>query len=355
MLALGGLVGVVFVQMIAGFLAVAGVRRLWSWLGLVPLVYRNRAGRNGWQIFIANAAWAFGRSPPAEPLRLRHRRAARVRLAPAARTARSLHAGGGARMPTASRSRWSALPDVGHYTVVLNCDPEGSQLVDQDVLDTWVAYQGSGSPTSATRPTSSPPPSRSRPAPDPGTRLANEVERLLARDAPDLSRAVLEEAARTYPLAGARVSARVALTFTRADLSSRSGSGFGGKQKTKTPRVLRSAEEMALDLGQRLPGSDAPTDAHRRRGHRAMTAAELAETVRIAFDPAVGESIESLREAGEETHVTWECGRPGRAVESWGSYRHDSAASVTFQMVQAPKGAVQCRVLERAAGAELRR
>ena len=34
------------------------------------------------------------------------------------------------------------LPQVGHYTVVLECGADGASLVDSDQIDTWVAHWG---------------------------------------------------------------------------------------------------------------------------------------------------------------------------------------------------------------------
>ncbi len=104
---------------------------------------------------------------------------------------------------------------------------------------------------------------------------------------------------------------------------------------------------MAVDLGHRLPGLMRQLQHTGAGTPRPMAAAELAEVVRVAYDPQVGESIEGRREAGEDTGVTWKAAGPSAAKEEWGSYRHDSGASITWQMVQAPKGVVQCRVLER--------
>ena len=54
-IALGSLVLVMFVQVIAGLVAAGGCALL-VLAGLVPLVWRNRADRNSWQVLVAKAA-----------------------------------------------------------------------------------------------------------------------------------------------------------------------------------------------------------------------------------------------------------------------------------------------------------
>ena len=58
--ALSSLVLVMFVQISAGLLPAAVVAALCV-AGVAPLAWRNRAGRNGWQVLLAKAAWRIGR------------------------------------------------------------------------------------------------------------------------------------------------------------------------------------------------------------------------------------------------------------------------------------------------------
>ncbi len=88
-----------------------------------------------------------------------------------------------------------------------------------------------------------------------------------------------------------------------------------------------------------------------------LTPRELAEVIRTAFDPESGEALEGRRYA-EEWAV--ESGRahsglaagvdprlagPVRAEASWGSYRHDSAVSVCYQIYDWPRGEVYATAL----------
>ena len=195
-------------------------------------------------------------------------------------------------------------------------------------------------------------------APDPGSRLAAEVEAMLTGDAPALSRAMLTETAASYPHGSAAVTAYVTLTFSARRVSHSEAEGVmgtgGGSQAKRTPSV-RSPEEMAAQIGRRLPlllhqlrSVGAGTGA-------AMTASEVAETVRVAYDPAAATLLDRARaqQARQLTPhqapaplVAWQDAGPIAQVESWDHLRHDSGASITWQMVDVPHGAVQSRILE---------
>lgn len=75
-----------------------------------------------------------------------------------------------------------------------------------------------------------------------------------------------------------------------------------------------------------------------------MTATELAESVRVAYDPTVAPLVEEARATGG-TGLTWDQAYPMAAQESWDHYRHDGAFSVTWAMTEAPQGEVFSNVL----------
>jgi len=357
-IALGSLVLVMLVQIVAGLIA-AAVCALLVCLGLAPLVWRSRADRNGWQVLAAKCSWRIGR-------RRRQHLYASSLTAPISF--------GAARLPglLASSRLLSAitahgeqfalihLPSTKHFAVVIRCDPEGSQLVDVETVDEWVAcwggwlaklgHEANLEACSVTVET----------APDPGSRLAAEVDAMLTGDAPALSRAMLTETAASYPHGSAAVTAYVTLTFSGRRVSHSEAEGVmgarGGKssQSKRAPSV-RSPEEMAAQIGRRLPlllhqlrSVGAGTGA-------AMTAAEVAETVRVAYDPAAATLLDRARAqqarqvTAHETPaplVAWKNAGPIAQVESWDHLRHDSGASITWQMVDVPHGAVQSRILE---------
>jgi hypothetical protein len=357
--ALGALVLVMLAQITAGLLAAACCLLLVC-LGLAPLVWRNRADRNGWQVLTAKLCWWVGR-------RRRQHLYASSLTGPVSF--------GAARLPglLASSRLLSAitahgehfalihLPATRHFAVVIRVDPEGAQLVDVETADEWVAcwggwlaklgHEANLEACSVTVET----------APDPGSRLAAEVDAMLTDDAPALSRAVLTEAAASYPHGSAAVTAYVTLTFsarrvahTEAEGVLGTGGGNTGSPTRRAPSV-RNEQEMAAQIGRRLPlllhqlrSVGAGTGA-------AMTAGEVAETVRVAYDPAAGPLLDRARAqqarelaAGQSPAplVTWSDAGPVAQVESWDHLRHDSGVSITWQMVDVPHGAVQSRILE---------
>ncbi len=353
--AFGSLVLIMLVQMIAGLIA-AGVCLVLVCLGLAPLVWRNRADRNGWQVLAAKGSWRIGRrrrqhlyvSSLTGPISF-----GAARLPGLLASSRLLSA------ITAHGEQFALihLPSTKHFAVVIRVAPEGSQLVDVETVDEWVGswgdwlvklgHEANLEACSVTVET----------APDPGSRLAAEVEAMLTDDAPALSRAMLTETAASYPHGSAAVTSYVTLTFSARRVSHTEAEGVmgtGGGKSKRAPSV-RSAEQMAAQIGRRLPlllhqlrSVGAGTGA-------AMTAAEVAETVRVAYDPAASTLLDRARAqqardlAPNESPaplVAWQDAGPIAQVESWDHLRHDSGASITWQMVDVPHGAVQSRILE---------
>jgi hypothetical protein len=78
-----------------------------------------------------------------------------------------------------------------------------------------------------------------------------------------------------------------------------------------------------------------------------LTAQELCETIRIAYDPAAAVLIDEARAVGDPPQPLWTEVGPSAAEVSWDGYRHDSAFSCTWAMTQAPRGTVQSGVLAR--------
>lgn len=355
--ALSSLVLVMFVQISAGLLPAAVVGLACAG-AIAPLAWRNRAGRNGWQVLVAKLAWRLGQH------RRQHLYCSAV-VGPVAFGATRLPGLlASSRLLTAVTAHGEEfalihLPSTRHYAVMIRCDPEGSQLVDVETVDDWVAgwggwlaklgHEASLDACTVTVET----------APDPGSRLAAEVDGLLTGDAPALSRAVLTEAAATYPRGSAAVTAYVTLTFTartsaqrEAEGVLRSGSIASAGPPSRTAARVRSAQEMAGQIGRRLP---LLLHALRSAGAgtgRAMTAAEVAETVRVAYDPSCAALLDRaracrLRDARRrEALVDWDSAGPVGQIEAWDHLRHDSGASITWQMVDPPRGAVTSRVLE---------
>jgi len=220
-------------------------------------------------------------------------------------------------------------PKEGNYTVVLRAEPQGAALVGQTQVDTWVSGWGrwlgelgqTGDIVGTTVVIDT--------SPDSGERLRAEVNYLLREDAPALAREILTQTAQEYPTGSAVMSARVAITF-----------------KAGTAEHRTHPEEMAVEIGTRLPElymslREAGLDA------TPMDGWAVAETVRVAYDPAAQQLIDEARGSGDGPQVVWADVGPAAHHEKWGSYVHDSGVSVTFAMEEAPRGTVREQVLRR--------
>ncbi|MBC7274079.1 MAG: hypothetical protein H5T76_36160 [Streptomyces sp.] len=221
------------------------------------------------------------------------------------------------------------IPSTGHHTVVISCDADGAALVDEQQVDTWVAHWGQWLSTLGAEPGLVAASVTVETAPDTGVRLQQEIAANAVDDAPDLASAMLREVLAAYPAGSAQIATRVALTYS-------------GAARPGSPR--RSAEDMAVHIGTRLPGLTAGLSMTGAGTAVPMTATELAEAVRVAYDPTVAPLVEEARATGG-SGLTWDEAGPMAAQEAWDHYRHDGAYSVTWAMTEAPQGEVFSNVL----------
>jgi hypothetical protein len=140
---------------------------------------------------------------------------------------------------------------------------------------------------------------------------------------------VLDTIVTTYPTGSAQVTAWATITY-----------------HSTGSRNRRGPEAMINHVASRLPGL---ADALRNTGAgavRPMAAQEIAEIVKIAYDPSLAMPIEQMRAQGQGTGITWDNAGPKADVAGWDSYRHDSGVSRVWSMDEAPRGTVLARVLE---------
>ncbi|MBT2418030.1 hypothetical protein J7F01_08775 [Streptomyces sp. ISL-22] len=326
MVLMGGMVLVVISMLVSVWLALSFA--VVVGLSLVPLLLRDRHGRNGLQRFTARIAFRNGRKSGKNV----------YRSGPLGRTGY-----GTCQLPgLAAQSTLSeavdahgrpfallSIPSVNHHTAVLQCDADGASLVDTDQVDTWVAYWGQWLASLAYEPNLVACSVTIEAAPDPGIRLGREVNGNLDPRAPELAQAVLREVVQTYPAGSATLTTRVALTY--------SGAATAGQKR-------RDAAGMAAEIGLRLPGLAANLSMTGAGPATPMTASDLAEAVRVAYDPSVAVLVEEARAAGG-SGITWEDAGPIAAEEAWDHYRHDGAFSITWSMSEAPRGEVFSSVL----------
>jgi hypothetical protein len=305
----------------AGCAAVTG-------LCLVPLLVRDRHGRNVLQRLTARVAWAKGRSAGAYLYRsgpLSRVPKGRCSLPGVLAQMTAIEAKDAYGRPFALlRHPW-----VNHASIVLSCAPDGAALVDEADVDNWVAHWGAWLANLGNEPGLVGAQVVIESAPDSGARLRQEVYGHLAPDAHPLALEVMREAVEAAPAGSASVTCRIALTWSMASRVE------GGKR--------RSLGEMALDIGQRVPSLAAGLAPTGAGPARAMTVAELAAALRVAYDPSVAKLVEDL--GAEAAGVEWEDAGPVGTQEAWDHYRHDGAPSVSWVMTEAPRGQVFSNVL----------
>jgi hypothetical protein len=282
---MGGMLLVVvllFVSIIAAAVGVVVVAMV-----MAPLLVKDRHGRNGVQKLSARLAWAQGRS--------RGWRVYRSGPLGRAKTGRFQVPGLAAAMTAVDAqdayNRPFVLlhhPGTGHVSTVIETSPDGNELVDEDQIDQWVAHFGGwlaslGQETglvgaSITIETS----------PDTGHRLEREVATHIDPASPALARQIMDEVVNQYPAGSASITCRIALTWSRS-------SAFGGGRRT--------VEEMAVEIGNRLPGLTAPLAAAGAGSAEPMTTATLAAAVRVAYEPSVHALVEEAGPA--EAGIEW--------------------------------------------------
>jgi hypothetical protein len=318
-----GLVTVVISMMIsiwAGLVAVAV-------LGVVvaPLVIQDRHGRTALQAATARIAWWRGRSKGSHL----------YRSGPLGITAHGSHRLPGLLAPSRlvqaqdSYGRPFAMivvPSTGHYTAVFECGADGAALVDQEQIDTWVAYWGQWLGSLSFEPGLVAASVTIETAPDLGHRLEREVNANLDPHAPELARQALTQIVRNYPAGSAQVATRVAVTYAAAPRP-------GAKRRTE--------QEMAREIGTRIPGLTTSLAMTGAGAARPMIPAQLAQAVRVAYDPAA----QSLLDAADGQGLSWDDAGPVAAQEYWDHYTHDSGASITWGMSEAPRGEVLSGVM----------
>lgn len=223
-------------------------------------------------------------------------------------------------------------PATGSFAVVIGTEPDGAALVDVEQVDVWVADWGHWLSNLGDEPGIEAASVTVETAPDSGTRLRREVAMNADPDAPAFAQAMLREVVTDYPTGSSTVKAYVTITFAA---------------RPRPGAAKRSAEEMGRELAARLPGLTGDLQATGAGAAHPLSAQELCEVIRIAYDPAAANLIDEAHAAGEIPELRWPDVGPSAAQASWSGYRHDSAYSSTWAMSSAPRGVVQSGVLAR--------
>ncbi|GHD46238.1 SCO6880 family protein [Mycetocola manganoxydans] len=224
------------------------------------------------------------------------------------------------------------VPSTSDYTVVIATEPDGAALVDREQVDVWVAEWGMWLASLGDEPGIEAASVTIETAPDTGTRLRREVTSRIDPSAPEFAKRILNDLVDQYPAGSATIKAYVALTFNAA-------ARVGGKKRTP--------DEMGRELASRLPGLTQGLAATGAGATRPLSAQDLCEVVRVAYDPAAAPLIDTANAAGEPPELYWPEVGPTAHQSNWDTYRHDSALSVTWMMSGAPRGNVPSSVLAR--------
>lgn len=224
------------------------------------------------------------------------------------------------------------IPMTSDYTVVVGTEPDGAALVDREQVDVWVAEWGMWLASLGDEPGIEAVSVTIETAPDTGTRLRREVTSRIDPNAPEFAKTLLHDLVEQYPAGSATIKAYVAITFTAAARA-------GGKKRTP--------EEMGRELASRLPGLTQSLSATGAGATHPLSAQELCEVIRVAYDPAAARLIDDANAAGDIPELYWPEVGPTAHQANWDSYRHDSAVSVTWMMSGAPRGNVPSSILAR--------
>lgn len=224
------------------------------------------------------------------------------------------------------------MPWKNHFTIVFQGEPDGASLVDQSQVDLWVANWGQWLNALGSEPGVVAASVTIETAPDSGARLRREVQAASDPNAPELAKAVLRQIVADYPRGSATVKALIAITFR--------GQMREGGQK-------RSVNDVATDLASRIGNLSQQLSSTGAGAVRPLSAQEICEFVRVAYDPAAADAIAEARAEKEAIALDWGNVGPVGADTGWNFYRHDSGYSRTWQMSQAPRGEVYENILQR--------
>lgn len=220
-------------------------------------------------------------------------------------------------------------PEVSQVAVVLHCQPTGGELYDEEVINQMVAAWGGFGAAFTDQPGVAQYTATVETGPSYGYSDARAVEGFIDPTAPELAQQITRETAAQGTAATNATTVNVTVTFNISTKALRA---------TKNPE---SADAMiAGDVKLRLPFLIEQLKSAGGGLVRPATKEDLPESVRLAYDPKMAETLESARASGTVANIDWVESGPASAIAAWDHYVHDSGVSVTFRMTAAPQGTI---------------
>jgi hypothetical protein len=221
---------------------------------------------------------------------------------------------------------------TGSLTATLRVVPSSTWLADRAEADSWVGSWGNWLASlghqravrwvTVTVDT----------APEPGSTLADAVTASIDPHSPEPARRIISEVVDMAPAAAADVDTRVSITFDP-------------KASPTEPADLLDA---VAELGRILDGLSSRLGLCGVTVVGRATAAEIAGTIRTAFDPSArGEVNRLLSRPDSPDSLSWADAGPVHAVEHTDRYAHDSGISVSWAWHEPPRQTVHSNVLAR--------
>ena len=222
---------------------------------------------------------------------------------------------------------------AGTLTAALRVIPASTWLADRHDADGWVANWGGWLASLGYLPMVRHVTVVTDTAPEPGTALADAVAAALDPAAPAAARQIMGQLVAAAPAAAADVDTWVSVTF----------------DPRLSPAAPAGLAEAAAEAGRALHGLESALGTCGVTVLGRATPAEVAGTVRVAFDPSSRGEVGRLLAQSACGHpvpgLSWSGAAPGRAEEEPGCYRHGSGTSITWCWDKAPRTSVTADVL----------
>lgn len=222
---------------------------------------------------------------------------------------------------------------TGALTATLRCAASSTWLVDGQDADGWVSNWHAWLASLGYVPMVRWVTVTVDTAPEPGTRLRENVQRLMDDDAPPDVRTLVQELVERSPGASADVETRVSITFDPSAASER----------------LHALTDRAAEVSRLLVGFESQLGSCGVTVLGRATEEELAGMLRVAYDPAARGDVDAALSPSVDARnlLRWGEAGPVAAEEAWDRYRHDSGVSVTWGWHEAPRQHVTSDVLTR--------